>query len=567
MRSLASLGIAKQVGAIALSALLALAATAPVPPGLRAAPPSSPDEDDPRFFSQTGLHIDDERFWDFFQHRGGVRTFGYPLSTPFQLLGARVQVFQRHVLQLRPDGSVGVLNLLSDFLPYAEINGSVLPPVDATYLSDAPRATDGVAALAFVRERVPDIWEGEEVSFLSAFFGTVRYEDAFADASGDADLLPGFALELWGLPTSAPARDPRNASFVYQRFQKGMMHYDATTGRTEGLLLADQLKALLTGLNLPPDLETAAATSPLYRQFNAAAPLGLSRPEQLPATNLLGAFPSPASAIAASHSADGEATTPLPTRTPTFAPGSSTCQGDELMTFAPGAPVLGNELLIAVTSAKTHQYVRLTGLLNPTFLREREGQRGWVWEWTTTLSFPGRHDFTFYVDSTVVCTANYVVVSPAPGAVTATPTAVASATLTPTPTATSTSAPTATSQPTSTPSATPQTASALRSTASVSLTAQKGDMARSIALTVTLLDASGQAVPNRLVRVTSSRPSADAFTPGADQWTNSQGQVLYTVTSCAAAPAVSTYTAEDRSDGVTLNDRPTVTWTTGSACP
>ena len=43
------------------------------------------------------------------------------------------------------------------------------------------------------------------------------------------------------------------------------MHYDKTCGCTQGLLLADYLKALLTGDNLPGDLAAQAATSPLLR--------------------------------------------------------------------------------------------------------------------------------------------------------------------------------------------------------------------------------------------------------------------------------------------------------------
>lgn len=67
---------------------------------------------DPRFFSQTGYRIDSDAFWSFFQARGGVRTFGYPVSNSFKLDGFPVQIFQRIVVQLQPDGSVATLNLL-----------------------------------------------------------------------------------------------------------------------------------------------------------------------------------------------------------------------------------------------------------------------------------------------------------------------------------------------------------------------------------------------------------------------------------------------------------------------
>ena len=53
------------------------------------------------------------------------------------------------------------------------------------------------------------------------------------------------------------------------------MHYDTTCGCTQGLLLADYLKALLTGVNLPADLAAQAVDSPLlYAAINGKAPAG-----------------------------------------------------------------------------------------------------------------------------------------------------------------------------------------------------------------------------------------------------------------------------------------------------
>ena len=93
-----------------------------------AAPGASAQASDPRFFAQTNFRIDNDAFWDFFQHRGGVRTFGYPVSRQFKLDGFPVQIFQREVMQLWPDGSVHTLNLLdAGLLPYTKINGSTFP--------------------------------------------------------------------------------------------------------------------------------------------------------------------------------------------------------------------------------------------------------------------------------------------------------------------------------------------------------------------------------------------------------------------------------------------------------
>src|SRR5207244_1222860 len=45
-----------------------------------AAPPPTPVPNDARFFQQTGYRIGEDAFWNFFRGRGGVRSFGYPVS-------------------------------------------------------------------------------------------------------------------------------------------------------------------------------------------------------------------------------------------------------------------------------------------------------------------------------------------------------------------------------------------------------------------------------------------------------------------------------------------------------
>jgi len=97
-------------------------------------------------------------------------------------------------------------------------------------------------------------------------------------------------LEIWGVPTSAPALDPTNHSFVYLRWQRGVMQYDAGCNCTQGVLLADYLKAILTGKNLPADLAAEAAASPLLNQYTPAGALGLNRPAVLPNTDMTNAF-------------------------------------------------------------------------------------------------------------------------------------------------------------------------------------------------------------------------------------------------------------------------------------
>ena len=246
-----------------------------------------------RFFPITGFRIEGKRL-DYFDRRGGVSAFGYPVSRPLRLLGHKVQLFQRHALEERADGSIGTLNVLdAEFLPYTRFNGAVIPAIDRELLKDAPTpGSPGYAGavLRWIDDAAPDDWQGLPVHFNWVFHNTVRYETAFPDGRGPRALVPGLNLELWGLPTSQPAPDPANHDFVYQRFQRGVMHFDRASGVTQGLLLAAYLKAILTGEELPSDLEADARGSRFYRQYDPTAPTGLLRPEELPDSDLSNAF-------------------------------------------------------------------------------------------------------------------------------------------------------------------------------------------------------------------------------------------------------------------------------------
>jgi hypothetical protein len=273
-----------------------------------------------RSFPETGYSITNDKILDYFDHRGGVRVFGYPISREFDFMGTRVQFFQRAVLQIQPDGSVGLLNLLSDdLLPYNRINGSVFPSADPQLLAAAPSPSDpdfAAKALSFVQQYAPDNWQGMQTNFFSTFNSTVTAQDAFP-SGGDSGLLPLINLEIWGLPTSQPAYDPSNNNFVYLRFQRGIMQYDKTSGLTQGILLGDYLKSVITGQNLPGDLAQEAQGSKLFRQYDNGVANGVARPSELPGTNLFAAFekdgvvvPTPAPATP----------TPVPTPTPAVTP-------------------------------------------------------------------------------------------------------------------------------------------------------------------------------------------------------------------------------------------------------
>ncbi len=265
---------------------------APSPPPTTDAQPAQ--SKDPWYFEETGFRIANEQFWNYFNRRGGVRTFGYPISKEFLLFGFRVQLFQRLIMQLNPDGSVATMNLLDEgLMPYTRINFSTFPAPESAMAEAAPKpGTEGYSdkLLEFVRDKSPNEWNGLPTNFYKTFNETVRYEDAYPDKQMDPGIMPGINLELWGVPTSAPAYDPNNKNFVYLRFQRGIMHYDKTTGTTQGLLLGDYLKSIITGINLPPDLEEQAKGSRFYRQYNALLPNGLNRPQDLPGTDMRNAF-------------------------------------------------------------------------------------------------------------------------------------------------------------------------------------------------------------------------------------------------------------------------------------
>ncbi|MCC7371343.1 MAG: hypothetical protein IT306_23195 [Chloroflexi bacterium] len=248
----------------------------------------------PLYFPETGFAVEEPRIIEYFNRRGQVPTFGFPISRLILFQGIPTQFFQRIVVQVWPDGSVRPLNLLDPgLLPYTRINGSTFPAPNERLAALAPApGQPGYAreVLEFVRANAPDTFNGEPVRFFSTFAGTVSAETAFGRQGGDPNLLPLINLEIWGVPTSLPAQDPNNGNFIYQRFQRGIMHYDASCRCTQGLLLADYFKALLTGENLPVDLAAQASGSPFLRQYAPDRPNGIRQASALPGSDLTAAF-------------------------------------------------------------------------------------------------------------------------------------------------------------------------------------------------------------------------------------------------------------------------------------
>ncbi len=263
--------------------------------------------------SEDGYSVSNPKFRHYRDHRGGERVLGLSISREFTLMGSKTQLFQRGAIQQHADWSIGWLDITGeDILPYTHFGGLTVPPIDPALVKAAPRPDDPdvtAKTLAFVQANSPDEWEGMRTLFYSTFAGTVTYRDAFPLADADQAQVPLVNLETWGIPISRPARDPRNHDFVYLRFQRGILHYDRSSGETKWLPVGEFLKALITGQNLPTDLEQEAKESKLYRQYDNSKPLGLGKSNLLPDTDLFAAF-----------EADGvEVPTPVPP-TPTPIP-------------------------------------------------------------------------------------------------------------------------------------------------------------------------------------------------------------------------------------------------------
>jgi hypothetical protein len=445
---------------------------------------------DPSFFPSTGYRITSPAILDYFLHRGGVRSLGYPISNDFPLLGKRVQLFQRQMLEVRPDGTVSPLSVLDpQLLPVTHIDGLTLPPVDPDLVGAAPSPTnpDYVSqALSYVNTYVSDTWNDDQVNFLTTYLETVTCQDAFGDEPCDPSQLAADAFELWGLPTSLPTPDPLNNDFIYQRFERGIMHYSRTTGLTQGLLVGDWLKRVMVGLNLSPDLDASVRASRVYGQFTPGKPLGLARPDDLPNTSLAQAFradtlsiaqastptlPSgvaatatavaltataitgtqvvfestsvslTSTAVAAAVNASATVVSSVPTATVALSAVSDIpvtnagCLGDEQMWFIPRKPNVGTHVEIAVTSQRHHDVrnIRLVGPLDSGVPTERLGPLGFTWTWTVVPVVEDFHNWTFYADGLRPCITSGFNTT-APLGATASPTATRQATDTPAPT-------------------------------------------------------------------------------------------------------------------------------------
>ncbi len=189
-----------------------------------------------------GFAVADGPIANYFAARGGVRTFGPPVSNAFPLLGSTVQVFRDHVLKVEPNGAVSTVNLFAmGAIPFRNVGGRVIPEIDPYLIATAPvPGTPDYAARvqAFIQEMAPDQWEGLPVGFYQAFAGTVRAEDALPNG-GERALLTGFSHEIWGVPVSRPMRDAQDPNVILLRWERGVMAWSRQTGSVTTIPLGE----------------------------------------------------------------------------------------------------------------------------------------------------------------------------------------------------------------------------------------------------------------------------------------------------------------------------------------
>ncbi len=272
------------------------------PPAQRLVQPPPPPVDPttgPRLFPATGFAVANDAIWVYYHRRGGPRTFGSPISRLMRIGGAEVQLFERGMLQVGEGGAVTALNLLEPpFLTFQNLGDVLLPSVAEDLVANAPSPDQpdfGERAQEFVRVNSPQEFEGLNPQFYSAFLGTVRFSDAFFDGRGDPNLLPGFNLEIWGLPRSQPsffttAPEQTDATRALLLYQRGVMVHDSGAGITAPLPLGRYIRALLMGDDSLPALVEAAQESPLWAQYDPEAVGWVARPDELPDSNLVLAF-------------------------------------------------------------------------------------------------------------------------------------------------------------------------------------------------------------------------------------------------------------------------------------
>jgi hypothetical protein len=175
----------------------------------------------------TGYTIADDAIWAYFTSHGGSATFGVPISRELPLGDSQVQLFENAAVRVQPDGSVQAVQLPSSGkLATQNLDGLTVPAADAAtaFVTPSPDQPNYAARLA-----------------------------AFISATVTPQVQSAYAQDVWGLPTSPARVDPNNPNFIYQRFQNGILMYDASTGSVGALPVGAWFKAALTAEGAPAD--------------------------------------------------------------------------------------------------------------------------------------------------------------------------------------------------------------------------------------------------------------------------------------------------------------------------
>src|SRR5262249_52886856 len=101
--------------------------------------PAPPQMRDGQYYTQTNFPVSGT-LWSFFQSRGAIDTFGFPVSRQFGFLGCQVQIFQRLIMQqCAGSNAVALINMLDpEIFPYTVVNSSVFPAADDAIKAKTP---------------------------------------------------------------------------------------------------------------------------------------------------------------------------------------------------------------------------------------------------------------------------------------------------------------------------------------------------------------------------------------------------------------------------------------------
>ena len=162
-------------------------------------------------------------------------------------------------------------------LPYTTMNGSTFPAPDPALTKATPSPNDAeytAKIIQFVKENAPDSWEGMPGQLRQDVLDH-RLQTPSRTAARPACCRCSTCRSGVRRPRSRRATEEQRLRLP--PLPAGIMHYDDGCKCTQGLLLGDYLKALITGENLPIDLEAQAQENPLLRQYQNSAGNGLAR--------------------------------------------------------------------------------------------------------------------------------------------------------------------------------------------------------------------------------------------------------------------------------------------------